>query len=128
MGRILVVDDDADLVATYELAIRNSGHDVEKAYSAAEARQKLQGDPPDAMVLDVMMERKTSGMDLAREVREKFPELPVIMLTSVHETVPASLRFEPDETWLPVTKFLDKPADPADLTREIDALLARRPG
>lgn len=126
MGTVLVVDDDRDLVEAYKLAITHYGHEVEAAYSAEEARDFLRRRrPPDAFVLDVMMETRFSGMDLAREVHQQCPRSPIVMLTGVHQVVDRALRFEPDETWLPVVKFLDKPVDPAELAKELDAMLAK---
>jgi two-component system alkaline phosphatase synthesis response regulator PhoP len=126
MATILVIDDDADLIEACGLAITQRGHQVQAAHSAQEARQVLRSARPDALVLDVMMETTSAGFELARDVRRQFPDLPIIMLTSVHQAVPPSLHFEPEETWLPVTKFLDKPVDPAALADAIDKMLAGR--
>jgi len=125
MATILLVDDDVACIEAYKLVVTQHGHEVVVANSAAEARQRLQGGRPDAIVLDVMMERMTSGFDLAREVHKQFPDLPIILLTGLHKAVAHSLHFEPDEDWLPVTKFLDKPVDPAVLAKAIEAALAR---
>jgi len=124
LATILLIDDDADLVEACKMVIAGRGHEVKSARSAAEARELLKGGRPDAIVLDVMMETKDSGFDLAREVQQRFPGLPIVLLTSVHDAVPPSMRFEPDETWLPVIRFLEKPVDPAVLADEIDGMLA----
>jgi len=124
MGTVLLVDDDADLVEAYKLVVTQHGHEVKVAYSAEEARESLKIGRPDVIVLDVMMERLDSGFELAREANERFPDLPIIMLTSVHQAVPRSMHFAPDETWLPAVKFVDKPVEPTDLAKEIDAALA----
>ena len=124
MGTVLLVDDDADLVEAYKLVVTQHGHEVQAAYSAEEARGLLKAGRPDVIVLDVRMERKDSGFDLAREVNEQFPDLPVILLTGVHQALSRSFHFEADETWLPVVRFLDKPVDPAVLAKEIDTALA----
>jgi CheY-like chemotaxis protein len=126
MSTVLVVDDDEDLVEAYKLAITQRGHQVQVAYSAQQARDILQQHgPPDAIVLDVMMETQFSGLALAREVHQQCPDSPIIMLTGVHQVVDRALRFEPDETWLPVVKFLDKPVDPAVLAKVLEDLLAK---
>ena len=125
MATILLIDDDAGLVEAYKLVVTQHGHEAKVAYSAEEARQLLKAGRPDAVVLDVMMERMDSGFDLAREVNQQFPDLPIIMLTSVHQSVPRSLHFEPDETRLPVSKFVEKPVAPAVLINEIEAMLAK---
>ena len=79
----------------------------------------------DIIVLDVMMESRGAGFELAREIHKTYPEMPTIMLTSVHEATGVPYRFEPDESWLPVVKFMDKPVDPAKLADEIEATLKR---
>jgi CheY-like chemotaxis protein len=124
MGTILLVDDDVAWTEACKLVVTQHGHEVRVAGSAEEARQLLRSGRPDAIVLDVMMERMTSGFDLAREVHKQFPDLPIILLTSLHQAVSHSLHFEPDEDWLPVTKFLDKPVEPEVLIKEIEGALA----
>lgn len=125
MATVLLVDDDVDLVKTCEMAIAQHGHKVKAANSAQEARQLFTENKPDVIILDVMMETKTAGFEFAREVHSQCPDLPIIMLTGIHEDVPPSMRFGPDQTWLPVVKFLDKPIDPVALANEIDAVLAK---
>ena len=49
----------------------------------------------------------------------------MIVLSGIHEATGVPFRFEPDETWLPVLKFLDKPVAPADLAGEIETILSR---
>lgn len=125
MGQVLLIDDDIDLVEMYQLSLSQRGHAVKTAQSAREARESLDAAKPDAVVLDVMMEAKDTGFDLCREINRRFPDVPIIMLTGIHAAVDRSVRFEPDETWLPAAKFLDKPVDPAALADEIDAILKR---
>lgn len=127
MATILLIDDDVDLVEMNAAVLHHRGHAVLKAYSAAEARRVLTAaQAPDLVVLDVMMEEVSAGFELAREIHQKFPSLPTLMLSGVHEATGVPFRFQTDETWLPVAKFLDKPVAPTVLANEIDALLARR--
>ncbi len=123
MATILLVDDDVDLVDMYRLVLAHRGHNVLCAYSAEEARKVLATARPDAAVLDVMMESETAGLDLAREVHGALPGCVMVMLSGVHEATGLPFRLEPDETWLPVARFIDKPAAPAALADEIERLL-----
>jgi CheY-like chemotaxis protein len=124
VAKILLVDDDVDLVAMYEAVLRHRGHEVMAAYSAAEALLAVAPGPPEVFVLDVMMESETAGFELARRLHEAFPRVPAIMLSGVHAASGVPFRFEPDETWLPVVEFLDKPVQPAALADRIEKLLA----
>lgn len=127
MAKILLVDDDVDLVAMNRIILERKGHEVTAAYSAAEARQAVAKCRPDIAVLDIMMESTSAGFDLAREVHQMYPDLPVIVLSGVHAATGVPFRFTPDATWLPVLKFLDKPVAPARLAEEIEAALKGGP-
>ena len=123
MAKILLVDDDVDLVNMNRAVLERRGHKVAGAYSAAEARQALGQGRPDIAVLDVMMESASAGFDLARDVHQAYPDLPMIILSGVHEATGVPFRFNPDPDWLPVLKFLDKPVEPSELAGEIEAAL-----
>jgi DNA-binding NtrC family response regulator len=125
MAKILLVDDDVDLTEGYAAVLTARGHEVKAVHSAADARALVDaGETPDVFVLDVMMESDTAGFALAREIHEKLPDVPAVMLSGVREASGAPYRFEPDETWLPVIKFFDKPLEPARLAAEIEALVS----
>ncbi|HYK88494.1 MAG TPA: response regulator [Acidobacteriota bacterium] len=126
MAHILLVDDDQDLIEMNKTMLAQRGHTVSVAYSAVEAREVVRAHPPDAAVLDVMMEDMTVGFELARRIHEQFPALPLIMLTGIRKEMRLGFSFEPDETWLPVTKFLEKPVNPRILADEVEKLLAAK--
>jgi DNA-binding response OmpR family regulator len=124
MAQILLVDDDQDLVEMNKTVLTQRGHNVTVAYSAAEASKIAQANLPDLAVLDVMMEDKTVGFALARELHQLSPKLPMIMLTGIRKEMDLGYGFEPDETWLPVSKFMEKPINPRILADEVEKLLA----
>ena len=126
MATILLVDDDVDLVEMNKLVLVSRGHDVQEAYSAAEARALLEKAPPDIAVIDVMMESDSAGFELARQLHAMYPDVPALILTSVHEARELPFRFGPDETYLPVMKVVDKPLPPKRLAEEIEAALGKR--
>jgi len=124
MAHILLVDDDQDLVEMNKTVLTQRGHNVTVAYSAAEARQAVSTQTPDLAVLDVMMENKTAGFELARQLHQLSAQMPMIMLTGIRKEMQLGYSFEPDETWLPVSKFIEKPVNPRVLADEADKLLA----
>jgi CheY-like chemotaxis protein len=126
MAQILLVDDDQDLIEMNRTVFAQRGHTVKVAYSAAEAEKAVQNDPPELAVLDVMMEDKTVGFELARKLHRLYPKMPMIMLTGISKEMGLGYTFEPDETWLPVSKFIEKPVNPRVLADEADKLLAGR--
>jgi CheY-like chemotaxis protein len=126
MAKVLLVDDDVDIQEINRLVLGRRGHEVTLAYSAAEARTALTEWKPDVVVLDVMMESVTAGIELAKDIHECSPDIPVIMLSGIRGKLdPAPQGFEFDETTLPIMKFLDKPLPSEKLGDEIEILLGK---
>jgi two-component system response regulator SaeR len=123
MAHILLVDDDQDLIEMNRTLLAQRGHNVVVAYSASEAQKIAKEKAPELAVLDVMMEDKTIGFELARQLHTLYPEMPLIMLTGISKEMNLNFSFSPDETWLPVSKFLEKPVNPRVLADEVDKLL-----
>jgi CheY-like chemotaxis protein len=129
MAKILIIDDDPDMVLAARLCLERAGHQVIEAGNGAEGLAKITAEHPDLIVLDVMMDTTTEGFQLALKLRSPDPQseytpfrnIPILMVTAIHTTTP--LRFGPDEDYLPVDAFIDKPIDPDDLVRKVEALL-----
>ena len=123
--RILVVDDDPDLREATQIILSGAGYEVTLADSAAQARQKLQAEKVDLILLDVMMETETEGFHLAYELRRdpKFKSIPIMMLTCIEEKTGQMLEPEKAGDFLPVEVFLRKPLDAKVLTAKIREVL-----
>jgi CheY-like chemotaxis protein len=121
---ILVVDDDADFVEVNKLILEKNGYEVTAAYNGQECLDKLRVKKPDLIILDVMMTRSDEGFDISRDLRnsEQTKNIPILMVTSINDTVP--FKFGPDETWLPVDDFLEKPVKPEQLLDEVSKMIA----
>jgi len=79
--KILVTDDDKEIVDLLEIYLGNEGYITEKAYDGQEALERLAKDSEiDLMILDVMMPRK-DGIEVVKEVR-KSSQLPILMLSA----------------------------------------------
>jgi CheY-like chemotaxis protein len=130
MAKILIIDDDPDIVTSVRMCLEGEGHVVHDAPNGREGIELLKKDRPDLIILDVMMETQTEGFQLALKLRNPdpasefaaFSRIPILMLTAIHSTTP--LRFEPDIDYLPVELFVDKPIDPDDLIGKVDWVLS----
>ena len=124
--KILLVDDEEDFVEIVSAELEAEGFEVVTAHSGEEAREKAPSEKPDAIVLDVMMETKTEGFKVARELRQRddTKDIPLIMLTGVNQEY--SFEFGPDSIWLPVDTFLEKPVDADRLVGELRTQLDKR--
>ena len=80
--KILVVDDDAQLVGLIQIRLEANDYEVITAYDGREALEKIRGQMPDLIILDLVLPR-LPGEEVCREVRkgEKTKDIPIIMLT-----------------------------------------------
>jgi DNA-binding response OmpR family regulator len=121
MHKILVVDDDPDIVFALSLLLRKEGYEVRTASSRAEGMAALEAFAPDLMLLDVMMEQPDDGIAMAQELRRAGHRLPILMLTSVGRVT--GMRFDRDDDLVPVDVFLEKPVRPEELLAAVRRLL-----
>ena len=119
--KILIVDDDPDIVDAGRLVLEREGYEVESAPNRAEGMKKIEEVKPDLLILDVMMEEPDDGLRMAREIRKAGNTLPIIMLTSVNAAM--GLNIDKDEEMVPVEEFQSKPVDPQTLIAKVKKLL-----
>jgi two-component system alkaline phosphatase synthesis response regulator PhoP len=86
--RILVVDDDPDLVESVAMKLESENFEVIKAYDGVEAWDQIKKEKPDLVILDVMMPRK-NGYELCDEIKrsDDHKKIVVLLLTAVAEAV-----------------------------------------
>ncbi len=132
-AKILIVDDDEDLVAVLRMALESRGYKLTSAYDLSTGLQAAADERPDCIVLDVMMPHGTEGFHFVWQLRRReetyFKNVPIIILSAIHEKT--TLRFYPDTgdgtyqpgEFLPVQDFVDKPVDPALLLERIERVL-----
>lgn len=123
--RILVVDDDVDLLLQMKLQLENAGYTVTTAESEKKAEEILKTNVPDLAIVDLMMERMDGGFVLCYNIKKKNPDVPVIMVTGV--TRETGMEFDAatddERSWLKADAILAKPIRFEQLQREIDRLL-----
>jgi CheY-like chemotaxis protein len=125
MAKILLIDDDEDVMTQYQSALAGSGHEILTARSGAQAREELAKAAPDVAVVDIMMDNGIPGFDLAREIHAKSPATPILMVSSLNSELKEPMDTKADES-LPIFKFLDKPVKGPALVAEIGRALAWR--
>ncbi len=83
--KILLVDDDVDVIAVVETILENEGYEVITAFNKTEGLEKANTQNPDLAILDVMMTTQFEGFELAETLvkGEKFSNMPVMMQTSI---------------------------------------------
>jgi two-component system, OmpR family, alkaline phosphatase synthesis response regulator PhoP len=107
---ILVVDDDPDILESVSSFLEAHGYRVLTASNGAEGVRLARREPPDLIILDVIMQERTEGFFVAQQIRRtvQLEHVPIFMLTSFYEVEKAFL-VPPESAWLPHEEFLHKP-------------------
>ena len=129
MPKILIIEDDPDMVLALRMPLEANGYEVVTASSGEEGLRKVQEVKPDLIILDAVMETTMADFQVSLQLRSPDPKskyaayrhIPILMLTAIHTTT--SLRFGPDEAYLPVDDFVDKPIDPDVLLEKVRTLI-----
>ncbi|KIX13653.1 response regulator transcription factor [Dethiosulfatarculus sandiegensis] len=123
--RILIVDDDPDLVEAVSMLLEAEGMEPIQAYGGVEGLAKARSENPDLIVLDIMMPDK-DGYQVAKELAkdDALSELPVIMLTAVTEYVGDTSYSHASGKDLVADDFFEKPVDPSALVARILELVS----
>ena len=122
--RVLVVDDEPDLVELVRFNLKEAGYEIDAARSGREALALLRRRPPDLLILDLMLP-DVSGTEICRQVRSdaRLAGVPVLMLTAKSEEVDRIVGFE-----LGADDYVTKPFSPRELVLRVRALLRRASG
>ncbi len=123
--KILIVDDDPDFVAATRLVLEAQGYAVDSASGGAQALARIEKDPPDLMLLDIIMESPLEGVRVSQQMmtRRHVKDIPIIMVTSILSTDHAD-EF-PRDQFLHIYAWLNKPCAPDQLLAEVQSAIAR---
>lgn len=116
--RVLVVDDDPPSVKMISFLLREEGYDVVSADNGVTALELIDREPPDLVILDVMMPH-LDGFEVCRRMRQKV-DVPIIFLSAKGETVDKVTGLQ-----LGADDYLAKPFEPAELLARVKAVLRR---
>jgi len=124
---ILVVDDDPDIVETMKMVLESAGYLVETAANGTEGFNKAREVHPDAIILDVMMDRESEGFHVSYELRktEDTRDIPILVLSAIGQKSGFEFSPEEDGDYLPVDAYMEKPLEPGALVRKIAELVGK---
>ena len=126
--KILIIDDDADIVESTKIVLEAKGYKVFSAANKQNALIQVKEVMPDLIIIDVMLEKMSDGFDFSRELKsdEKYKKIPMLMLTAIGEKT--GFKFSEvagDKAWLPVDDYAEKPVKPEELISRIEKLLSK---
>jgi DNA-binding response OmpR family regulator len=118
MTKILIVEDDRNLLDTLKYNIRKEGYDAVAAFDGAEALDIARREKPDLIILDIMLP-KLSGFEVCRILRKEMPT-PIMMLTAKNEEVDKIVGLE-----IGADDYMTKPFSMRELLARLGAMLRR---
>ncbi len=127
---IVVIDDDADFLDLNTRMLERAGYRVRAFMTPDKALAAVQGDPPDLIMTDLMMESLNSGFAFAESVKsdERLQHVPVIVVTAM--TSQRGFDFRPrnqeDLAAMNAAAFFEKPVDYSKLIEKIEHILKHR--
>lgn len=122
---ILIADDDFDYLLQMKNAIKQMGFEVITADTQKEAETIIEKTRPDLAILDLMMENQDSGFILCHKIKNRYPDVPIIIASAV--TAETGMIFDvasqQEQDWIKADLFLDKGIRMDQLHKEINKLL-----
>ncbi len=128
-AKILIVDDDPDIVDALYVLLEGEGYDVVSASDGEEGLARIKEENPDLIILDLLMP-KLDGYGVCKTLQDprwsKWKDVPILVLTSVREE--ASQRRYELETGMrmDVDDYVEKPINPDVVMERVNKILARK--
>jgi DNA-binding response OmpR family regulator len=120
-GKILIIDDDYDILETTGSILAYEGFEIHTADSVERGLELAEKVSPDIVLLDIMFpESKTKGFEAARDLKARYPRLPVIILTAINR----EYAFDFTKEDIKAEEFLNKPVQ----TKKLIELIRRHIG
>jgi CheY-like chemotaxis protein len=113
--KILIIDDDIDLVEVLRMTLEGCGYQILDAQNGTRGYALIEREKPDIVILDVMMSTWDEGFEVLQKIRSNpsIAQTPVIMLTAVSQQM--GIPYAKDPEVLPVDEFIEKPIMPGKL-------------
>ncbi|MCK4897802.1 MAG: response regulator [Anaerolineales bacterium] len=124
--RLLIIDDDPDFVEGIRLILEGADYVVHVEYNPKDGYEALEKDPPDLLLLDIMMGRGAEGIMLARKIRKDpvLREVPVLIITGIREQMAFLFPGEPVHPgFVAIDELVEKPVEPEFLLDRVSALI-----
>ena len=117
--RILIVDDDPDLVLATRLVLESAGYVVDEAATGEEGLAQMRATPPDLVLMDVMMAHPLDGYHTTQQIADdpNLSKIPIVMISSIAGSQYAETF--PTNQLLSIREFISKPVDPEQLLAKV---------
>lgn len=117
--RILAIDDDPDILEAVKAILNSAGFEVSTAKSAKDGLEYIDSVKPDLVLCDMMMESVDAGIAFANDFRNKYPDIPVYLMSSIGDATAENIEIEK----IGFKGVFQKPIDPEVLLSTVKAFL-----
>jgi len=132
--RVLVIDDDLDLVESIRITLEANEYEVYSAENGTEGLRLIKDIHPDLIILDVMMDTITEGFQVSYQLRSQDPKseyraysnVPILMLTGISQKTHMKFSPQTDEDYLPVDEFIEKPIRLEALLEKVKKMIQKK--
>ena len=124
--KILIIDDDADLLASTKLFLQTRNYEVATAINTKTGLQILNSFKPDLVILDIIMDSNLEGFNFLNDLKsdDSLKKIPVVMNTSMAQVIGVNMRSVIEEAEnFPGTRFVEKSGDWDELLKAVEELL-----
>ncbi|MDH4196069.1 MAG: response regulator [Candidatus Aminicenantes bacterium] len=127
--KILIIDDDPDFIEAVTPILKSALYDVASVLSPAEVKEKIFGEKPDLIILDIMMDSLFDGFSICHAVKtapeyQAFHNVPILMISAVKEITGTGFPIKKDDPGMAgPDEYMDKPVKPAELLAKIEGML-----
>jgi DNA-binding response OmpR family regulator len=125
--KIVLVDDNTDYLFTMETFLKRNGFGVKTADDGQKGLELIRKEPPDVVLLDVMMESLFSGFEVCKQLRmdDNLKDIPIIGISGMGDELGIDYKQWPDYEYFKPDDFLDKPVDKQKLLRLIPVVIEK---
>ena len=129
MAKVLIIDDDEDIIQNLTVVLEKSGHSVHVKRDTERVTAEVAAANPDVIILDVMFpEDPYAGFKAAREIKAdpKLSAIPILVLSAVNQRAGQAFGFSESDLspdFLPAQAFIEKPVEPKVLLERIESVL-----
>lgn len=121
-SKILIIDDDHDILETTGALLAHEGYEISSADTVERGIGMIEEVSPDLILLDIMFpEKKTRGFEASGEIRGKYPDIPIFVLTAINR----EYAFDFNKEDISAEEFINKPVSVDRLVKLIEKHLKK---
>ncbi len=115
--KIIIIDDDPEIVTSMRIVLEKEGYDVVTAHNGTVGMEKIRSEKPNVILLDIMMSDRDEGFQVSYRLKndDELKDIPVVIISSVAQVTGFEFDKSRDGEFMPVDDYVEKPVLPKQL-------------